>query len=205
MGKYFRAVLLTVLHEVNFGLQKLATFFQSEQCYAVLKQLFIPTVIYKLKMISNDLLLPLNHLKNLKEPEWKKYGRPLPNCWKDVEWMDIGAKSKKVLIGIPRRKIYPLICCNTYFVIIKCCYGNINRQTCIHTTCPSITKSAIEAIPIKRNAEIRSKPSTKIWNLLCLESGICTGKIRILAPGIWNPQRGIKNLILSWITLQGAN
>ena len=69
MGKYFRAVLLTVLHEVNFGLQKLATFSQSEQCYAVLKQLFIPTVIYKLKMISNDLLLPLNHLKNLKEPE----------------------------------------------------------------------------------------------------------------------------------------
>ena len=29
-GKYFRAVLLTVLHKVNFGLQKLATFSQSE-------------------------------------------------------------------------------------------------------------------------------------------------------------------------------
>ena len=164
-------------------------------------------------MISNDLLVPLNRLKNLKEPEWKKYGRPLQNCWKDVEWMDIGAKSKKVLIGIPRRKIYPLICCNTYFVIIKCCYGNINRQTCIHTTCPSITKSAIEAIPIKRNAEIRSKPSTKnlesfvFWNpeSAQVKSGICTGKIWNLAPGIWNPQRGIKNLILSWITLHGAN
>ena len=26
IGKYFRAVLLTVLHKVNFGLQKLATF-----------------------------------------------------------------------------------------------------------------------------------------------------------------------------------
>ena len=55
IGKYFQAVLLTVLHEVNFGLQKLATFSQSKQCYAVLKQLFSPTVIYKLKMISNDL------------------------------------------------------------------------------------------------------------------------------------------------------
>ena len=30
IGKYFRAVLLTVLHKVNFGLQKLATFSQSE-------------------------------------------------------------------------------------------------------------------------------------------------------------------------------
>ena len=67
--KYFRAVLLTVLHEVNFGLQKLATFSQSEQCYAVLKQLFSPATIYKLKMMSNDLLIPLNHLKNLEEPE----------------------------------------------------------------------------------------------------------------------------------------
>ena len=47
IGKYFQAVLLTVLHEVNFGLQKLATFSQSEQCYAVLKQLFSPIVIYK--------------------------------------------------------------------------------------------------------------------------------------------------------------
>ena len=54
-GKYFLAGLLTVLHEVNFGLQKLATFSQSEQCYAVLKQLFSPIVIYKWKMISNDL------------------------------------------------------------------------------------------------------------------------------------------------------
>ena len=42
-----KAGLLTVLHEVNFGLQKLATFSQLEQCYAVLKQLFSPIVIYK--------------------------------------------------------------------------------------------------------------------------------------------------------------
>ena len=42
---YFRAVLLTVLHEVNLGFKNLATFSQSEQCYAVLKQLFSPTVI----------------------------------------------------------------------------------------------------------------------------------------------------------------
>ena len=55
IGKYFRAFSLTVLHEVNFELQKLATFSQSEPCYSVLKQLFSPTVIYKLKTISNDL------------------------------------------------------------------------------------------------------------------------------------------------------
>ena len=81
--------------------------------------------------------------------------------------MDIGVKSQTVSIGIPRKKIYPLICCNKYFVIIKCCYGNINKQTSIHTTCLPIRKSAIEVIPIKRNAEIRSKPATEIWNLLC--------------------------------------
>ena len=55
IGKYFRAVLLTILHKVNFGWQKLATFSQSEQCYAELKQLFSPTVIYKLEMIGNNL------------------------------------------------------------------------------------------------------------------------------------------------------
>ena len=38
-----------------------------------------------------------------------------------------------------------------------------------------------------------------------LESGICKGRIRNPAPGIRNPQRGIQNLILSWITLHGAN
>ena len=38
-----------------------------------------------------------------------------------------------------------------------------------------------------------------------LESGICNGRIRNPAPGIRNPQRGIQNLILSWITLHGAN
>ena len=37
-----------------------------------------------------------------------------------------------------------------------------------------------------------------------LESGICNGRIRNPAPGIRNPQRGIQNLILSWITLHGA-
>ena len=46
-GKYFRAVLLTVHHKVNFGLQTMATFSQLEQCYAVLEQLFSPTFIYK--------------------------------------------------------------------------------------------------------------------------------------------------------------
>ena len=97
-----------------------------------------------------------------------------------------------VSIGILKRKIYPSICYNIFLVIIKCCCGNINRKTC-----HSITKSAIEVIPRKRNAEIRSKPETKIWNLLCFECRICLGRIR-------NPQHGIQNLILSWITLNGA-
>ena len=39
------------------------------------------------------LLILLNHLKNLEEPEWKKYGKPLQSCKKDVEWMDIGLKN----------------------------------------------------------------------------------------------------------------
>ena len=110
-----------------------------------------------------------------------------------------------VSIGIRRRKIYPLIFCNIFLVIIKCCYGNMNRQTCIHTTCPSITKFAIGVIPRKRNAEIRSKPETKIWNLLCFGMwNLHTGRIRNPALGIWNPQRGIQNLILSWSTLHGV-
>ena len=164
--------MLTVLHEVNFGLQKLATFSQSEQCYAVLKHLFQSNSYLQ---IENDeqwfellvLLIALNYLKNLEEPKWKKYSRPLQSCWKNLEWMDIGVKSQTVSTCIPRRKIYPLICCNIFLVIIKCCYGNMNRQTCIHRTCPSITKSAIEVIPRKRSVKIRSKPATKIWNLLC--------------------------------------
>ena len=46
-------------------------------------------------------------------------------------------------------------------------------------TCPSITKSVIEAILRKRNAKIRSKPETKISGIFCvLESGICWGRIR---------------------------
>ena len=80
-----------------------------------------------------------------------------------------------VSIGIRRRKIYPLIFCNLFLVIVKCCYGNMNRQTCIHTTCLSITKFAIEVIPRKRNVEIMSKPETKIWNVLCF--------------GMWNLHR----------------
>ena len=83
--------------------------------------------------------------------------------------MDIGAMRRTVSIGILRRKIYDLICCNIFLVITKCCYGKMTIQTCIHTTCPSITKSAIEVIPRRRNAKIRSKPEIKIWNLSCLE------------------------------------
>ena len=119
--------------------------------------------------------------------------------------MDIGLKRRTVSISILRRNIYLFIRCNIFLVIIKCCHGNINRQTCIHTTCPSITKFAIEVIPRKRNAEIRSKPKLKSGMFCVLESGICKGRIRNPAPGIRNPQRGIQNLILSWIILHGAN
>ena len=38
-----------------------------------------------------------------------------------------------------------------------------------------------------------------------LESGICRDRIRNPAPGIWNLQRGMQNLILSWIILHGVN
>ena len=114
-----------------------------------------------------------------------------------MEWLDIGHKRQTVSTGILRRKIDPLICCYIFLVIIKVCYGNMNGQTCIHTTCPSITKSAIEVIPRIWNAEIRSKPETKIWNLCVLESAICTGRI-------WEPAPVIRNVILSWITLHGA-
>ena len=59
--------MLTVHHKVNFGLQTMATFSQSEQCYVVLEQLFSPTFIYKFELPV--LLIPSNHLKNLEEPE----------------------------------------------------------------------------------------------------------------------------------------
>ena len=45
IGKYFRAILLTVLDKVNFGLQKIGHLFPVRKYYAVLKQLFSPTVI----------------------------------------------------------------------------------------------------------------------------------------------------------------
>ena len=115
---------------------------------------------------------------------------PLQTCQKGVELMDIGLKRRTVSTDIPRRKIYPLICCNIFLVILKFCYGNMSRQTCIHTTCPSMTKSATEVIPRnQKNSKIRSKSETKIWNLLCfgirkcgiqhLKSGIHSAESRI--------------------------
>ena len=93
--------------------------------------------------------------KSLEEP----WGTWMKEIWytssellkKDMEWMDIGLKKRTVSISILRRKIYLLICCNIFLVIIKCGHGNINRQTCIRTTCPSITKFAIEVIPRTKN------------------------------------------------------
>ena len=81
----------------------------------------------------------------------------------------------------------------------------MNRQTCILITCPSITISTIEVILRKRNAKkLEANEKLKSGIFCVLESGICTGRIRNPAPGIRNPQHGIQNLILSWITLHGA-
>ena len=84
--------------------------------------------------------------------------------------MDIGLKRRTVSTVIPTIKIYPLICCYT-FHNFKCHNYQMllwkYEQTNMHSqTCPSITKSVIEAILRKRNAKIRSKPETKIWNLM---------------------------------------
>ena len=116
--------------------------------------------------------------------------------------MDIGPKRRTVSIGILRRKIYALICCNIFLVITKCCYGKMTIQTCIHTTCPSITKSAIEVIPRRRNAKIRSKPEIKIWNLLCF--GIRNLHRQNPESNIWNPESTAwnpeSNTVLDYLT-----
>ena len=114
--------------------------------------------------------------------------------------MDIGPNRQTVSIGILRRKIYALICCNIFLVITKCCYGKMTIQTCIHTTCPSITKSFLEDEMQKLGANQKLKSGI----FYVLKSKICTGRIRNPASGIRNPQLGIQNLILSWITLHGA-
>ena len=118
--------------------------------------------------------------------------------------MDIGLKRRTVSTGIPTTKIYPLICCYTFPIIIRCCDGNMNRQTCIHKHVlqqrnpPSKSFLENEMRKLGANQKLKSK-------IFCvLESGICSGRIRNPAPGIRNPQRGIQNLILSWITLHGA-
>ena len=116
--------------------------------------------------------------------------------------MDIGPKRRTVSIGILRRKIYALICCNMFLIITKCCYGKMTIQTCIHTTCPSITKSAIEVIFRRRNAKIRSKPEIKIWNLLC--SGIRNLHRQNPESSIWNPESTAwnpeSNTVLDYLT-----
>ena len=80
----------------------------------------------------------------------------------------------------------------------------MNRQTCILITCPSITISTIEVILRKRNAKkLEANEKLKSGIFCVLESGICIGRIHNPAPRIRNPQHGIQNLILSWITLHG--
>ena len=111
-----------------------------------------------------------------------------------------------VSIGIRRRKIYPLIFCNIFLVIIKCCYGNMKRQTCIHTTCPSIMKLPLPLESFLENEmqKLGANQRLKSGIFCVLECGICTGRIQNPALGIWNPQCGIQNLILSWSTLHGV-
>ena len=109
--------------------------------------------------------------------------------------MDIGPNRQTISIGILRRKTYALICCNIFLLITKFCYGKMTIQTCIHTTCPSITKSAIEVIPRRRNAKIRSKPERKIWNLLCF--GIRNLHRQNPESTAWNPE---SNTVLDYLT-----
>ena len=111
-----------------------------------------------------------------------------------------------VSIGIRIRKIYPLIFCNIFLVIIKCCYGNMKRQTCIHTTCPSIMKLPLPLESFLENEmqKLGANQRLKSGIFCVLECGICTGRIQNPALGIWNPQSGIQNLILSWSTLHGV-
>ena len=93
--------------------------------------------------------------------------------------MDIGPKRRTVSIGILRRKIFALICCNIFLVITKCCYGKMTIQTCIHTTCPSITKSFLEDEMQKLGANQKLKSGI----FYVLKSKICTGRIRNPASG----------------------
>ena len=66
------------------------------------------------------------------------------------------------------------------------------EQTNMHTqTCPSKAKSAIEVILRKRNAKIRSKPETTIWNLLCF--GIRNLQGQNLDSSTQNPQSTAQN------------
>ena len=118
--------------------------------------------------------------------------------------MDIGSKRQTVSIGILRRKIYALICCNIFLVINKFFYGKMTIQTCIHTTCPSITKSPLKSFLEDEMQKLGANQKVKSGIFYVLESGICTGRIRNPTSGIRNPQLGIQNLILSWITLHGA-
>ena len=81
-----------------------------------------------------------------------------------------------VSIGIRRRKIYSLIFCNIFLVIIKCCYGNMKRQTCIHTTCPSIMKLPLPLESFLENEmqKLGANQRLKSGIFCVLECGICT-------------------------------
>ena len=70
-------------------------------------------------------------------------------------------------------------------------------------TCLSIMKSAIEVIPRKQNAKLGANQKQKSGIFCVLESRIIS-RTRNPAPGIRNPQHGIQDLILYWITLHGA-
>ena len=108
--------------------------------------------------------------------------------------MDIGLKRRTVSTGIPTAKIYPLICCYTFPIIIKCCYGNMNRQTCIHKHVLQQRNPPSKSFLENEMRKLGANQKLKAGIFCVLESGICSGRIRNSAPGIRNPQRGIQNL-----------
>ena len=89
------------------------------------------------------------------------------------------------------------ISCNYQMLSWKYEQRNMHSQTC-----PSINKSAIEVIPRERNAKIRSKPETKIWNILCfgirnLQGQNPESSTWNLESTKWNPE---SNTVLDYLT-----
>ena len=113
--------------------------------------------------------------------------------------MDIGLERWTVSTGIPRIKIYPLICCNT-FIIIKCCYGNMNRQTSIHKHVHQKVNPPLKSFLENEMRKLGANQKLQSGIFCVLESGIFRGRIWNPAPRIHNLQRRIKNTVQDYFT-----